>query len=123
MSLNYDLTRVEDKDWIWIPITEVYGPDSYHVKNDPEGKVMNPRMEALIFATMSTDIGRITEANYEEFYQRYLIWHRCVLGETNPYLKLEDVKKGIGLSTNAHTATMAAFKKDTWERMVRVIDQ
>ena len=79
MSLNWDISKIADKDWAWVPVTEAFGPDSMYAKNDPDSKYLNPKLEAIIWATMAVDMGEITEKNYEEFFQRYVMW--CIATE------------------------------------------
>lgn len=86
MSLNWNAKSVTDWDSI-----------------DPQ------KRESLIFATMFTDIGVITEENQREFYGRYLQF--CRATGTEPYLTPGDVKSAIGLQTNVFTTTTAAYRK------------
>lgn len=82
-------------------------------------KLDSNHKESLIFSCMSVGIGEITEANVEEWYQRYLQTYRAYgWGET--YLSLEDVRNGIGLTTNVFPKeTRAAFGK----KIARIVDQ
>ena len=86
MSLNWDATKAE----------------RWH-------ELENNKQDALIFSTMAVDMGEITEKNYEEFFKRYAMF--CAAIEQERSLKLEDVRKGIGLRTNVSTTTPAAYKK------------
>jgi hypothetical protein len=85
MSLNYELTRI--KDW-----------KSRCLIDDNR---LNPVTEYLIFATMSTGIGEITEKNYIEFFIRLKAddaispWPK---GEID--ITLQNVRDHIGLRTN-----------------------
>ena len=88
MSLNWDATKAANWD-----------------------KMEWPHKESLIFSTMAVGIGTITEENHEEWYSRYLQVN-LACGWGDPYLSLEDVKNGIGLSTNVFPKeTTAAFRK------------
>jgi len=117
MSLNYDLTKIDEanKDFIWVPGVDVFGPDSMYAKDDPQRKVMNPKAEAIIFATMAVDMGSVTHANKVEFYLRYLLWQK-LMNYGKPYFSFSDLEKMVGLTTNVFTTTNAAFKKDLWKR-------
>ena len=114
MSLNYDLTKIEDQDFVWLEWDQVYGPDA---KVDKTTKYLNPDVESIIFATMNVGVNPITPENYEELYKRYLML--CSASGYKAYFKLEDVKKCVGLSTNASTKTYPAFKKDLFQILER----
>ena len=122
MSLNFDHGDVQDKDFIFVPAESVFGEGDTPLHLAGE-KIMNPRFEAVIFATMAVDIGEITEKNKVEFYLRYLLWNRVVNCEPKPYLQFSDIEKSVGLKTNVFFATNAAFKRDTWERAQRIVEQ
>lgn len=66
-----------------------------------EDRNIRPKTEAIIFATMSTGIGLITEKNYIEFYLRVAAADAMSQwpGRVDP-ITLEDVKAHIGLQTN-----------------------
>lgn len=89
---------------------------------------MNPRLEAIIFACMSTGIGVITEKNYREMFYRYLrasgytaVQKIDWLDENDstennnintglvPYLTMAHFMAAIGLRTNVANETAAAF--------------
>lgn len=97
MSLNWNIEKVRD----YKKITP--GPSS-------EGHVT----EALIWATMAVGIGRITEANADEFYRRIAIYEEqrgawmTKNGQPSPFT-LEDIKRRIGLSTNVGTMNKTEF--------------
>ena len=112
MSLNWDITNVKDhKSVCWLP--------------DPEGEInpktgevyvmMNPVTKALIFATMSVDIGRITEDNADEFYARLgffrQLWGPFVANDDGSPREItpQDVQAHIGLVTNVNTLTRAKW--------------
>jgi len=73
--------------------------------------------ESLIWATMGIGINTITEANAEEFHTRLMVWHRAIgvrQGNPSERITLADVRKRIGLSTNATPLTKAGFKNNVW---------
>lgn len=81
--------------------------------NEDEWAVTN----ALIWATMAVGIREITKANFQKFYDRVHeiettrgSWLR--MNGKPSYIKLADVKKRIGLYTNAGTFTDAQFRRN-----------
>ena len=113
MSLDYDTKNIKGYKDLWVPATE--------------GRVkLNQLTETLIFATMTTGMGDITEDNWKEFYGR------CVILETGCYKNMipidsmepvwkwvlvspEDIYKHIGLHTNAPKMTKAQFAKHAYQ--------
>ena len=113
MSLDYDTKNIKGYKDLWVPATE--------------GRVkLNQLTETLIFATMTTGMGDITEDNWKEFYTR------CVILETGCYknqievenlepvwkweiVSPEDIYKHIGLHTNAPRMTKAQFAKHAYQ--------
>jgi hypothetical protein len=91
MSLNYHLDGIEN----WQELQE------------GEPWIIT---EKIIFATMTVDIGRISEHNYEEFYVRTIIADR-MSGYPNPRFTLEDVKRRIGLCTNVKNEPYSSWLK------------
>jgi hypothetical protein len=114
MSLDYDITKVPTSVKR-LPVTEEMNvPGFMSYKKNGRTYMMSPLTHQLIFATMSTGIGEITEATYAEFWAR-LAWADRVDGhgdmKTNVWDKKEkawverditvaDVKNHIGLRTN-----------------------
>lgn len=86
MSLNFNGSKVEG--WDEIP---------------------HSTRESVIFATMATDMGSITEENHEEFYSRFVAFAFAI--NEKPWISLDDVKSMIGLTTNVFTTTPAAHRK------------
>ena len=69
--------------------------------------------ESLIFATIFVGIRKITSENYREFYLRL---HACEVYDGNliferGFITLDEVKRRIGLSTNASTLLRAEWNK------------
>jgi hypothetical protein len=92
MSLDWDATRVENFE---------------EKTNTDEGWAA---CQTIIFATISTNIGEITEENAREFLARYQLFLQLVgstteLKEEETELKEEDVRKFVGLRTNVVTLT------------------
>lgn len=76
----------------------------------PNQKIWSGWVETMAFATITVGINRITEKNYEEFYERYVMF-MYAHGIEDWELTQEVVQKFIGLRTNASSITPAAFKK------------
>lgn len=82
-----------------------------------------PITNALIWATMSVGIRDITEETIPEFYARLSVWESIVgamLYETDTEtgkatergVTVEDLRKRIGLHTNASSMTRAEWRKN-----------
>ncbi len=76
----------------------------------------------LIWKCLSLGIPKITEKNYKLFYQRYCQYREVSLNEVEKQyckkLKLIDIKRWIGLFTNADTLSDKQFQKKI-ERMAK----
>lgn len=108
MALHWDTANVEDKDEVcWGPATA--DEPMYGIK---EGDiVLNFVTNALIWHSLNTGIGTITEANAAEVYARIAFIEElhgvsCVAPNKRGKLvdrpiTVEDVRKHIGLYTNA----------------------
>ena len=90
MSLDYDIRKI---------------PDEIKILNDH----LSPITECIIFATIPTDIGEITEGNYKEFYMRWRLFNVAVQDLDKPLgvlpVDLNDIRQHIGLKTNVWTLT------------------
>ena len=64
--------------------------------------------ELLIFTTMGVGIGQITDANAEEFWTRMQVW-AMACGHEPLEITLDDIKRRVGLRTNASLKSKAAF--------------
>lgn len=104
MSLNWNAEKIEGR--------ENFTDDEFGV------------MDGLIWLTMAVGIHEITEKNYKEFHARLDIIQRL----HGPYMNQggkdyliteEDVKRCIGLRTNASTLTRNQFNKSQLERFYR----
>lgn len=108
MSLDWDLTNIKDNETVcWIPDPTDDMPDAVS---------MNPVTEALIWATLAVDIGRLTEENLDEFAYRLHFWERMF----SPYLiengkgremTYKEIKAHVGLSTNVMNISRAQWMK------------
>lgn len=95
MGLSYDLTGITDWENLY---------------RDNVAKT-----NAMLFGTMIVGVNKITDENWHDFYARVSIWESAygslVLSESgDDNIKPSDVKKFIGLTTNAETMTLTQFK-------------
>ena len=107
MSLNWDISKVKNfKKLCW---------------NKDES--LAAKTEGLLFATMYIGIGHISEKNCEEFFERLttleyltrpMLWktdRRFKGGRANDPYTLEDVRRHIGLSTNASHISASKWRR------------
>jgi hypothetical protein len=113
MSLDFNLRGIKDFENVCFQ------------ERDGE-KDHTPRTRAMIWATMYTGIPHITEKNFEEFYVRVRLYERLFGAgveryeggtHTPVYCTLDDVKKFIGLRTNADSMTDLQFDKRVMKRL------
>ncbi|MFI0265589.1 hypothetical protein [Streptomyces luteogriseus] len=104
MGLNYELAKIKDFEK-----TCFVGEG-----NDAP---MSPVTESLIFSTITAGTPEITEKNYEEFYIRLTMLEvlygppmRSQSGDVS--FTLEDVRRHIGLRTNATPFSKAKFNNE-----------
>lgn len=116
MPLDWNISRIKDSSKVCFV-------------DDGKDTKLSTLTRTLIFATMHVGIPRITEENAVEFFNRCHI-HEQVVGnwqyrlseDQDPktvaiYIKLDDVKSHIGLSTNASRLTDAVFNKRVIEHL------
>lgn len=108
MSLNFSFTDIKD---VVNTCFQEYNPET-------DRGTHRQVTETLIFATMPVGINRITEDNYELFFTRLTLVYWSIAQKVPEGVTLEEVKKHIGLSTNASRLTDAAFKKARWDHMM-----
>lgn len=116
MALNWNTTEVKNyKKVIYRTLTE--GEQGYQEGKETYGIRDIPK--SIILYTMSVGLSEITEKNYEQFYNRIHLLEisngtQYVTRATHKpiYTKLKDVKKMIGLTTNASTKTRSRFLND-----------
>ena len=88
MSLNWDVSKVKNNEEICF------------VKKE-DGQYLSPVTESLVWLTLGTGIGSITEANAHEFYVRMkMYWGINDYSAKEKKVKWEDIVAHIGLSTN-----------------------
>lgn len=94
MSLDWKLTKIKD-----------YENVCWRADKESGGRCLAPVTDALIWATMAVDLGRITAENADDFYRRLHLWEmvagRSIFNDGEPrFITLDEVKTHIGLSTN-----------------------
>lgn len=98
MSLNWDVKNVQwDKKWL--PYEEYFGDKEPRLGYDVTQSYLNPITEAIIWSTVQVNLAEITEDNWMEFYMRHLAV--CGILRQEPTITALDVKRHIGLKTNA----------------------
>jgi hypothetical protein len=123
MALNWQLGEIADWDNVCQVTAEADDRNNGITKGD---RILSQVTQALIWATMSVDLGKISTANHEEFFSRLRLlemlegprlWRPdCDRGSAKNYITLAEVKAHIGLATNVTTRTQASWAK-------RLIDQ
>jgi hypothetical protein len=118
MSLNWDITRIKDKDSVCWKIATA--DDSYRQIKQGE-QYLNPVTEALIFRTMIVGIGEITERNAGNFYCRsrlldafgsHPLSQPTAAGVSEPRgFTIDEVRAHIGLRTNVIDENETAWRK------------
>lgn len=102
MSLDFDLTGIENYETVCWVETE-------------HGKRMNPLTEGIIFMTMSTGIGEITEKDVVEFWARARVWDTMLGVAPDACVTLDQVRAHIGLKTNVFPRESEA----KWSQRIR----
>ena len=64
--------------------------------------VEGPITDAIIWGSLITKLGEITEDNWAEWYARYVIWNRVLCFDND--LEAKDFHRRIGMSTNVFPA-------------------
>jgi hypothetical protein len=111
MPLTYNLNKIAD-----------YKNACFRTDGD-----LSPLTQSLIFATMPVGINQITEKNAEEFYTRLNLIERVngtflrTADGKDLFITPEDIRKHIGLSTNATPRTRPQFLKETVGGLMRDI--
>ena len=85
MSLDWEITNV--KNW-----------EEIAMNVEVEGDIT----EQIVWSSLITKLGNITEDNWAEWYARYVIWNRvlCFDNELTP----KDFHRRIGMTTNVFPA-------------------
>ena len=85
MSLDWEITHV--KNWEEIAMNQ-----------EVEGDIT----EKIVWSSLITKLGDITENNWAEWYARYVIWNRVLCFDND--LEPKDFHRRIGLTTNVFPA-------------------
>ena len=88
---------------------------------------MNPLSHALVFATIAVGVNEITKRNWIKFYARLHFWelvHGTYLSKDGKPVPIsaEEVKRHIGLSTNASMLSETGFLRN-FSRKLKDIEQ
>jgi hypothetical protein len=106
MSLNYDLTEVED-----------YEGKCYEGEGD--NLRLHPETQMLVFLTMTIGMGTITKKNWREFAARAVLANFAwPTGMTRGEME-NLVRSHIGLSTNVGKTTRSKFMRLLEDKLVR----
>lgn len=88
-----------------------------HFPDEPDGTI-NATLSSILWSTLATGIGEITDSNWEEAWLRIDLWqhnigpwfNRVVDDELEPIkVTKEDVQHAIGAYTNASRFNRTAF--------------
>lgn len=98
MALHWNVGKCAD-------YKELIEGDEQHVTN------------AVVFLTMAVGMSSITKKNADAFAARVAIWQQCVgaslsAGAKPLFVTKEDVRRRVGLGTNADSKTMTRFLDD-----------
>ena len=118
MPLNWNINKIED----W---------ENYCFEPDPE----NPKQEkmttltrVMLQMTMPVGMHEITKKNYREFYTRMLLleldnsWYKRDEDGNQKGIQLEDVKRHIGLGTNASSIRLDKLLKDLYMKKLQTVE-
>jgi hypothetical protein len=116
MPLNWDLSDIKNYKNLYRKLTE--GEQGY--STEEIRKILKQSPKQMIYYTMTIGMREITDKNWEQFYNRVKIWElingvsfykRNTKKLVPLYTKQEDVKRMIGLKTNASSMNASKFKK------------
>ena len=106
MALHWDLAEIED----W---KQLFKEEDEHGNSE-----MKSVHETILFHTMNVGIRNITEKNWKQFFNRVQMWEKIrgvkyytYEGNQPIYTTQDDVKRMIGLTTNASTFSKTEFLK------------
>ena len=119
MPLNWNINKIED----W---------ENYCFTSDPEAiqeLKMTPLTHQLVHITMAVGMHEITKKNYREFYTRMLLleldtsWYKRDEDGNQVGIQLEDVKRHIGLGTNASSIRLDKLLKDFYLKRLNTVER
>lgn len=117
MALHFDYKNV--RDWK-VASTHPNYPDKWH-----------PVGETLVWMSLVCGYNKITEANAEKIAQRLMEYQTIngplleygttegPTGQRKLYIDLPEVKRHIGLTTNASSMTDAEWRKHLYEHVIK----
>lgn len=120
MPLNWNLSDIKNYKNLYRKVVE--GEQGY--SSEEIRKTLKHSPKQIIFYTMTIGMREITDKNWEQFYNRVKIWElingvRYYKENTKKlvpiYTTQEDVKRMIGLKTNASLINASKFKKQLFE--------
>ena len=85
MSLNWDIGDCENYEEITM-----------------DQEVEGDKTEQIVWSSLITKLGDITESNWYEWYARYVIWNRVHCFDND--LEAKDFHRRIGMTTNVFPA-------------------
>jgi len=107
MSLDWNLTEIENREELCWTIAEVDSPARGITKGD---KILNPLTEGLIFATIVVGMGQLDKEGLDEFFARVSLYEKVngafmqEVSKEGEYrdrpFTLDDLKAHVGLRTN-----------------------
>jgi hypothetical protein len=107
MALHWNIGKIKNSETVcW----EVADKDDVHRGRVKGEKYMKLVTEAITYATMAVDIGKITAKNVDEFFRRIQLYETAFGGlrynaTGKQCFTREEVEAHIGLSTNVITIT------------------
>ena len=106
MALNWDVTGVENWE------------ELFKSKNEEDSQ-MTKIYERVLMFSLTIGVRNITDKNWKKFFHRVYMWERLkganYYGREAVYIKDTDVKRMIGLKTNASEFSKTEFlKKLSW---------
>lgn len=117
MSLDWSAPRDKEAFAAWKRMHNT-GDDAFPKGSpeDLEGDRQWVITESLIFRMLGVDLGSLTEKNIDEFcfrnnYVSRIIGKPFRMGGEDVDFTYEDLVRRIGLTSNVHSTTRAAFKK------------
>lgn len=128
MSLRYDSTNIVDRHTLHNSAPEGgERPFPEGSQEDIAGNLEWVITNQLFWATMTIGINTITEANAREFAERLAVYEgafgaflRKFDDDFNPVdrpITYADIHRRVGLTTNASTLTVTAFRKRVMTRL------
>lgn len=123
MSLDYNIGKMSDINGLHntkVGIDKKPFPDGSD--EDKAGDWEWQKTQCMIFRSMSVGMNRITEENVDEFYVRMMMvtqmhgkplveWDEAKGKHVDRDVTYAEVRRRIGLTTNASTLTKAQFRK------------